>query len=67
MQITQEQAKYITGYSTWYDWCHDNWGTKWNAYGLDQGGRYKSVAHDGDTLTLTQKPNGPALKMVRVE
>lgn len=20
------------GYSTWYDWCIHNWGTKWNAY-----------------------------------
>ncbi len=23
------QQKY--GYSTWYDWCIDNWGSKWNA------------------------------------
>ena len=22
-----------TGYIYWYDWCLDNWGTKWNAYG----------------------------------
>ena len=22
---------------TWYDWCIANWGTKWNAYGYDDG------------------------------
>jgi hypothetical protein len=21
-----------TGFAGWYDWCCDNWGTKWNAY-----------------------------------
>lgn len=24
-----------TGYSTWYDWCNANWGTKWNSYDCD--------------------------------
>ncbi len=24
------KAKY--GHTTWYDWCLENWGTKWNAY-----------------------------------
>ena len=23
------------GYSTWYDWCCEYWGTKWNAYKCD--------------------------------
>lgn len=23
------------GYTTWYDWCYANWGTKWNAYRFD--------------------------------
>jgi len=23
------------GYSSWYDWCNDNWGTKWGDYDLD--------------------------------
>jgi hypothetical protein len=35
------------------DWARHNWGTKWNAYGLDQGGRYESVAFGDDSLTLT--------------
>lgn len=23
------------GAPTWYDWCIEHWGTKWNAYGYD--------------------------------
>src|SRR5690606_7892339 len=23
-----------TGHSTWYGWCVDNWGTKWDAYSV---------------------------------
>lgn len=22
----------LYGYATWYDWCVDNWGTKWNSH-----------------------------------
>ena len=28
------------GAPTWYDWCIENWGTKWNAYGYDEGVDY---------------------------
>ena len=31
---------------SWYEWNRENWGTKWNAYGFDQGGRYESVSTD---------------------
>ena len=24
------------GHSTWYGWCPENWGTKWNAYGISK-------------------------------
>lgn len=29
LQYIQNVVKY--GYSAWYDWCINNWGTKWNA------------------------------------
>lgn len=35
------------GAPTWYDWCINNWGTKWNAYGY---GEDKIDYHDGDML-----------------
>ena len=35
------------------------WGTKWNAYGIDEGGRYVSVREDGGSTVLTfQTANG---------
>lgn len=30
MKYLMNQAKY--GHATWYEWCIENWGTKWNAY-----------------------------------
>lgn len=35
------------------DWCRENWGTKWNAYGIDEGGKYKSFVETDDSVTLT--------------
>lgn len=28
------------GAPTWYEWCNQNWGTKWNAYGYDESRDY---------------------------
>jgi len=35
----QEVADLVAKYGTasWYDWAHQNWGTKWNAYGHSNG------------------------------
>jgi hypothetical protein len=35
---------------TGLDWSTTNWGTKWNAYGLDK--EYKSIEEGDDSLTL---------------
>ncbi len=35
----EEQERRIKeyGFDNWYDWSIANWGTKWNAYGIDDG------------------------------
>jgi hypothetical protein len=38
-----------------------------SAFAIAAPGNQFDIALSGDTLTLKQKPNGPALKMVRVE
>lgn len=35
------------------DWSRREWGTKWNAYGLSEGGKYKSVLPGESSLVLT--------------
>ena len=40
--LAEKGEKYVSnvlkyGVSTWYDWAVGNWGTKWNAYGYDNG------------------------------
>jgi len=42
------------------DWTRQNWGTKWNAYGIDDG--YQSIVRTDTHLTLTfQTAGGPPL------
>ena len=44
------------GTPTWYEWCVRNWGTKWNAYGYDEGG---VDYHDGDSLRFQTAWSAP--------
>lgn len=34
----------VYGAPTWYDWCWDNWGTKWNAYDCDIDPRARTIS-----------------------
>jgi hypothetical protein len=45
-----EKEEKTFGEKTWYTWNVENWGTKWNAYGMDEDG--KSVIRTEDTLTV---------------
>ena len=40
---------------TWYEWCIQNWGTKWNAYGYEPDTDYSS----SDALTFQTAWAGP--------
>lgn len=44
------------GAPTWYDWCLNNWGTKWNAYGYDEEG---VDYNDGDSLRFQTAWSAP--------
>jgi hypothetical protein len=37
------------GHADWYDWCKDNWGTKWGTYGLV----VKCLQGDGDPVLIS--------------
>lgn len=32
-----EKERKMFGKNNWYDWCRENWGTKWNAYNQKSG------------------------------
>ena len=46
----------LYGSPTWYEWCNQHWGTKWNAYGY---GEAKVDYQDGDTLNFLTAWSAP--------
>lgn len=46
---TAVENKEQYGVETWYDWCIDHWGTKWNAYSIDD----ESVCEENQFRFLT--------------
>ena len=43
------------GAPTWYEWCNQNWGTKWNAYGYDESRDYS----DGNNIWFQSAWDAP--------
>ncbi len=56
----QNKLKY--GASTWYDWCVNNWGTKWNSYGYSEDRDIHSSVFD----TAWSAPKPVMLKLSEI-
>lgn len=50
------------GAPTWYEWCCNNWGTKWNAYGYSEGLDY-SEDHELYMQTAWSAPHAIMQKL----
>lgn len=46
------------GHATWYEWCCENWGTKWNAYSNEQ--------EDDDTIIFETAWSNPEPVMLKL-
>ncbi|MCM1102022.1 MAG: hypothetical protein NC398_11630 [Acetatifactor muris] len=56
LQYISNKVKY--GATSWYDWCCDNWGTKWNAYSNEQ--------EDEDTISFETAWSNPEPVMLKL-
>ena len=50
------QAKEETGYSDWYSWSIENWGTKWDAYDTSLSEEYGRLEYVFDTAWSVPEP-----------
>lgn len=56
LQYITNKVRY--GATSWYDWCCDNWGTKWNACSNEQ--------EDGDTIIFETAWSNPEPVMLKL-
>lgn len=56
LQYITNKVRY--GATSWYDWCCDNWGTKWNAYSNEQ--------EDEDTIIFETAWSNPEPVMLKL-
>lgn len=56
LQYIANKVRY--GATSWYDWCCDNWGTKWNAYSNEQ--------EDDDTIIFETAWSNPEPVMLKL-
>lgn len=56
LQYIANKVRY--GATSWYDWCCDNWGTKWNAYSNEQ--------EDEDTIIFETAWSNPEPIMLKL-
>lgn len=56
LQYIANKVRY--GATSWYDWCCDNWGTKWNAYSNEQ--------EDEDTIIFETAWSNPEPVMLKL-
>ena len=55
----------LYGYPTWYEWANDNWNTKWNAYGYEEGGNYNGLDDELWFQTAWAAPHPILLKLTK--
>ena len=53
------------GAAAWYDWCIENWGTKWNAYGLEENGE-QDLVDESPTVSFQTAWSAPHPVLMRL-
>ena len=59
--LKNQQAKTVTGYSDWYEWCYANWGVKWDASNL----KIKELSDFNTIVFCFDSPWGTPTKFVK--
>ena len=54
--FTVRRLKGEHGSAWWYDWCVEHWGTKWNAYDVEQGINNNTLVYHFTTAWAEPRP-----------